>query len=125
CGGRSLFDPVRFSYPDVVQELIRGADGVAEQAIIRVAAEFRVAQGRVRHIAQLGHRFALVVVEDSPEAFCIRAALDTAEHAALVLDARARVRAFNKPASWLFAGMAVGLDATDLLLPGPDGGPWC
>jgi len=123
-GGRSLFDAVRFSYPDVVQELIRGADGVAEQAIIRIADEFRVVQVRVRHIAQLGHRFALVLVEDTTEAFCIRAALDTAEHAALVIDARGRVCAFNKPASWLFAGMAIGLDATGLLLPGPEGGQW-
>jgi hypothetical protein len=122
--GRGLFDAVRFSYPDVVQELIRGADGVAEQAIIRVADEVRVAQVRVRHVAQLGHRFALVLVEDTTEAFCIRAALDTAEHAAVILDARGRVCAFNKPASWLFAGMAVGLDATGLLAPGPEGGQW-
>jgi hypothetical protein len=123
-GGRSLFDAVRFSYPDVVQELIRGADGVAEQAVIRVADEFRVAQVRVRHVAQLGHRFALVLVEDTTESFCVRAALDTAEHAALVIDARGRVCAFNKPASWLFAGMSIGMDAAGLLPQAASGGPW-
>lgn len=120
--GRSLFDAVGFSYPDVVQELIRGADGVAQQAVIRVADEFRVAQVRVRHVAQLGHRFALVLVEDATEAFCVRAALDTAEHAALVIDARGRVCAFNKPASWLFAGMAIGIDAAGLLPERPPAG---
>jgi hypothetical protein len=122
--GRGLFDAVRFSYPEIVQELIRGADGVAEQAVIRVADEFRVAQVRVRHIAQLGHRFALALVEDRTEAYCVRAALDTAEHAALVVDARGRICAFNKPASWLFAGMAIGMDATGLLPQGASGGQW-
>ena len=122
--GRTLFDAVRFSYPDVVQELIRGADGVAEQAVIRMADEFRVAQVRVRHVAQLGHRFALVLVEDTSEAFCVRAALDSAEYAALVIDARGRVCAFNKPASWLFAGMAIGMDAAGLLPQAASGGQW-
>jgi hypothetical protein len=122
--GRNFFDAVRFSYPEVVQELIRGADGIAQQAVIRVAEEFRVAQVRVRHIAQLGHRFALVLVEDTTEAFCVGAALDTAEHAALVIDARGRVCAFNKPASWLFAGLAVGMDAAGLLPTAAPGSPW-
>ena len=123
-GGRSLVDAVRFSYPEVVQELIRGADGVAEQTVIRVANEFRMAQVRVRHVAQLGHRFALVLVEDTTEAFCIRAALDSAEHAALVIDAHGRVCAFNKPASWLFAGVGSGMDAASLLPQSASGGQW-
>jgi hypothetical protein len=123
-GGRSLFDALRFSYADVVQELIRGDDGVAEQAVMRVANEFRVAQVRVRHVAQLGHRFALVLVEDTTEAFCVRAALDSAEHAAIVIDARGRVCAFNKPASWLFAGMGIGMHAAGLLPPDAAGGQW-
>jgi len=122
--GRTLFDAVRFSYPDVVQALIRGDDGVAEQAVIRMADEFRVAQVRVRHVAQLGHRFALVLVEDTSEAFCVRAALDSAEYAALVIDARGRVCAFNKPASWLFAGMAIGMDAAGLLPQAASAGQW-
>jgi hypothetical protein len=122
--GRNLFDALRFSYPDVVQELIRGADGVAQQAVVRVADEFRVVQVRVRHVAQLGHRFALVLVEDTTEAFCVRAALDTAEHAALVIDARGRICAFNKPASWLFAGLRIGMDAAGLLPQAASGGQW-
>jgi hypothetical protein len=123
-GGRSVFDALRFSYPDVVQELIRGDDGIAEQVVIRVANEFRVAQVRVRHVAQLGHRFALVLVEDATEAFCVRAALDSAEHAALVIDAHGRLCAFNKPASWLFAGMSTGMDAAGLLPPDASAGQW-
>jgi hypothetical protein len=89
-----------------------------------VADEFRVAQVRVRHVAQLGHRFALVLVEDKTEDYCVRAALDTAEHAALVIDARGRICAFNKPASWLFAGVGIGTDAAGLLSQAPAAGQW-
>jgi hypothetical protein len=121
--GRNLFDAVRFSYPEIVQELIRGADGVTNNAVIRVGEEFLVAQVLVRHVAQLGHRLALVLIEDTTEAFCIKSALDTAEHAALVINARGIVCAFNKPASWLFAGMAAGIEAAGLLPHGAASNP--
>ena len=83
-----------------MQELIRGADGITNNAVIRVGEDFTVAQVLVRHVAQLGHRLALVLVEDTTEAFCIKSALDTAEHAALIINARGIVCAFNKPASF-------------------------
>jgi hypothetical protein len=47
--------------------------------------------------------------------------LDRADHAALVIDARGRVLAFNKPAAGLFAGLAAGDAAADL--PGAGGEP--
>lgn len=120
-GGRNLFEAIRFSYPDVVQELIRGEDGVAQLAVVRVADQLRVTQVRVQHVAQKGHRFALLLIEDTTEAFSVKAALDTAEHAALVVGARGQVLAFNKPAAGLFAGTAIGVDAAGLLpQPGPD-----
>jgi hypothetical protein len=121
--GRNLFDAVRFSYPEVVQELIRGADGVTQNAVIRVGDEFVVAEVLVRHVAQLGHRLALVLVEDTTEAFCIKSALDTAEHAALVINARGIVCAFNKPASWLFASLTAGVEAGGLLPQGAASNP--
>ena len=121
--GRNLFDAVRFSYPEVVQELIRGADGITKNVVVRVGEEFLVAQVLVRHVAQLGHRLALVLVEDATEAFCIKSALDTAEHAAIVVNARGIVRAFNRPASWLFAGLAIGVEAAALLAHGVASSP--
>jgi hypothetical protein len=121
--GRNLFEAVRFSYPEVVQELIRGADGVTQNVVIRVGDEFVVAEVLVRHVAQLGHRLALVLVEDTTEAFCIKSALDTAEHAALIINARGLVCAFNKPASWLFANLTAGVEAGGLLPPGASSNP--
>jgi PAS domain-containing protein len=113
--GRPLFEALKFSYPDVVQELIVGSDGSAPATIIRVGEQLRVTQIRVLHVAHKGRRLALLTIEDATEVFCLKAALDSSEYAAFVIDARGLVLAFNKPAGGLFAGAEVGADATQLL----------
>jgi hypothetical protein len=45
----------------------------------------------------------------------MKAALDTADHASLVVDAQGRVLTFNKPAAALFPGTNVGSDTSRLL----------
>jgi hypothetical protein len=119
--GRNLFEAVRFSYPDIVQELIVGLDGEEPSTIIRIADQPRVTHLRVLHVAHQGQRLALLTIEDTTEVFCLKAALDTSEFAALVIDGLGRVLAFNKPAMWLFSGTKVGADATQLLSK-PNGG---
>ena len=69
----------------------------------------------MKHIAHKGRRFALLVVNDKSEEFTAKAALDVTGQAALVIDSRARVLAFNKPAQTLFAGIEKDADATRLL----------
>jgi PAS domain-containing protein len=120
--GRSLFEALRFSYPDIVNELIAGSDGSAPLTVIRVADQLRVTQVRVLHVAHKGRRLALLTIEDATEVFCLKAALDTSEYAAFVIDARGLVLAFNKPAGGLFGGAEVGADATKLLAQ-PESGP--
>ena len=77
---------------------------------------------RVLHVMHKGRRLALVTIEDATEVFCLKAALDTSEFAAFVIDARGLVLAFNKPAGGLFSGAEVGADAAKLLAQ-PDSGP--
>jgi hypothetical protein len=113
--GRNLFKALCFSYPDIVRELIVGSDGTAPLTVIRVADQLRVTQVRVLHVVHREHRLALLTIEDGTEVFCLRAALDTSEYAALVIDAQGRLLAFNKPAMWLLAGAEVGADAAQLL----------
>jgi hypothetical protein len=113
--GRNLFKALCFSYPDIVHELIVGSDGAAPTTVIRVADQLRVTQVRVLHVVHKAHRLALLTIEDRTEVFCLRAALDTSEYAALVIDAQGRLLAFNKPATWLLAGAEVGADAAQLL----------
>ncbi len=114
--GRKLFDAVRFSFPDVVQELITGSDGAVPRTPVRVAEQIRMTEVRVVHVAHKGQRLALLTLEDITEFFCVRSALDTSEYAALVIDWGGRVMAFNKPALALFGALETGMDAAGLPL---------
>ncbi|MGH8260278.1 MAG: hypothetical protein ACREUG_11360, partial [Steroidobacteraceae bacterium] len=112
--GRRLHEVVQFSYPEVVEELVNGAGGIAPEVTLRAGGGLRMARVHVRHVAYRGRRFALVAMEDRTETFAVRAALDCAEQATLVLDADDRVLAFNKPALALFSTVRVGADAATL-----------
>jgi PAS domain-containing protein len=113
--GRSLFETIHFSYPDEVEELIAAAGGVAPLSMIKVADQLRATEVHVQHVAQKGRRFALVVIEDKTEEFTVRAALDVAEQAMLVINSEARVLSFNKPAQALFPAIERESDACRLL----------
>jgi PAS domain-containing protein len=113
--GRNLFETIRFSYPDVVQELIAEVGGVAPLSMIKLEDRLLATEVHVQHIAQKGRRFALVVIHDKSEEFTVRAALDVTGQAMLVIDSRGRVLAFNKPAQALFAAVGKEIDASQLL----------
>lgn len=118
--GRKFFDAVHFAYPEVVQELIVGAGGAADLCTVRQGTQLLATEVRVQHVAQKGRRFALVVIRDMTEAFGVQAALDAADHAALVIDAQGCVLAFNRPARALFSDTALGVEMSRLL-PQPQG----
>ena len=122
--GRDFFEAIRFSYPEAVQRLIDGAGGVERHSMVRLGEQLLATEVRVQHVAQSGRRFALVMVNDATEAFCVRAALDVAEHAALVTDSRGRVLALNKPARALFSGTEVGAEVSRLLPQFNSGTRW-
>src|SRR6185437_12272423 len=113
--GRKLTEVLQLSSPEIVEELIAGAGGIAPEVTLRVGSELRMARVHVQHVAHRGRRFALVLMEDRTEAFAVRAALDAAEQATLVLDAEERVLAFNKPALALFSSARAGAEAEPLL----------
>jgi PAS domain-containing protein len=113
--GRALFETIRFSYPDLVQELITGAGGVSPLSMIKVDDQLRATEVHVEHIAQRGRRFAIVVIHDRTQEFTVRAALDVVGQAVLVIDSQGRVLAFNKPAQALFAAVQVQTEAAQLL----------
>ncbi len=115
ASGRNLFEAVHFTYPDVVQELITQAGGVAPLSMIRIGDRLLATEVRVQHTAQRGRRFALVVIHDKTEEFTARAALDLTGQAALVIDSHDRIVTFNKPARALFAGIEKDAAASDLL----------
>jgi PAS domain-containing protein len=122
--GRDFFQALHFSYPEAVQQLIDGAGGVEHQSMVRLGEQLLATEVRVQHLAQNGRRLALVMVNDTTEALCVRAALDAADHAALVADSQGRVLAFNRPARALFSGMEVGAEVSRLLPQFDSGVRW-
>jgi PAS domain-containing protein len=112
--GRTLSDALRFSYPEMVQELITGVGGVAPVVMIKVGDQLLATEVRVQHTAQKGRRFALVVIQDKSEELTAQSALDVSGQAVIVVDAQARVLGFNKPAQALFAGVEKNVDASHL-----------
>ena len=122
--GRNLFEVARFSFVDLVQELISGAIGSASLTAMHVADEVYLTQVQVLQVIHKRRRLALLTLEDVTEAFLLKAAWDTSESAALVVDALGRVRAFNKPTAALFSGVEVGVNADQLLSQLVAGLPW-
>jgi hypothetical protein len=122
--GRDFFQAIHFSYPEAVQQLIDGAGGVERQSMVRLGDQLLATEVRVQHVAQKGRRFALVMVNDTTEALCVKAALDVAEHAALVADSQGRVLAFNRPACTLFSGTEVGAEVSRLVPQFDSGTRW-
>jgi len=112
---RSLLECIRFTYPDVIQELIAGAGGVSSLAMIHAEDRLIAAEVRVQHTLQNGRRLAVVIIEDRTESFGLRAALDVIGQATLVIDQRGRVVEFNKPSLALFPGLRKSTNAGSLL----------
>jgi len=113
--GRPFFEVVRFSYPEAIEALIGGDDGVEPLSMMRLGGQLLATEVRVRHIVQSGRRMALVTVRDTTEALCVRAALDAAEHASIVLEASGRVRVVNRAARAVFPEAKVGSEVSKLI----------
>jgi len=122
--GSNLLESVRFSYPDIINELIVGSGSAAPLTGLRIADQLRLTQLRVLHLAHKGRRLALLTIEDATEVSCLKAALDTSEYAALVVDARGRVLAFNKLVVGLFGGAEIGADVAQWLPQADPGLRW-
>ena len=122
--GRNLFEVLHFSYPELVHELVSGAGGIARPCIVRLGGRLLATEVRVQHLAQRGRRLALITVQDTTETFCMKAALDVAEHAAIVLDAQGRVLTWNRPATALFPAMQIDAEISHLLPQGTGEGRW-
>jgi PAS domain-containing protein len=113
--GRKLTEAIRFSYPEIIEELANGIGGVAQNVTLHRGSELVLARVRAQPIPYKGKRLALILIEETTEAFAVRSALDVAEQAIVVIDSQERVLAFNRPALALFSATRVGADAETLL----------
>src|SRR5437762_5658942 len=122
--GRDFFEAIQLSYPEPIERLVDGADGVEPLSMVRFGGRLLATEIRVQHLAQHGRRFAPVVINDTTEDFCVKAALDVAEYATLVADAQGRVVALNKPARALFGGASPGAEVSSLVQQGNPATRW-
>jgi hypothetical protein len=91
---------------------------------MRIGDDLRLTRVRVLHVMHKERRLALLTVEDGTEIFCVRSALDTSEYAAVVVDPKGRVLAFNKLVIGLLDSAEVGMDAARLLPQSDSGLRW-
>jgi hypothetical protein len=122
--GRKLFSVARFSFADLVQDMIAGAKSEPALIAMHIDDELRLTQVSVLQVLHKRRRLALLTLEDVTQVFCLKAALDSSEFAALVVDAAGNIRAFNKPATELFGDIASGTNAEQLLAHTVAGLPW-
>ena len=122
--GREFFQAMHFSYPEPVQDLVTGTGGVERQSMVRLGDQLVAAEICVQHVAQQGRRFALLMINDTTEALCTKAALDAAEAATLVADSQGRILALNRAAHALFPEAKVGADVSQLVSQFGSGVRW-
>ncbi|MGH8298766.1 MAG: hypothetical protein ACRES6_05710 [Steroidobacteraceae bacterium] len=115
AAGRKLTEVIHFSYPEIVEELVSGMGGAAQDVVLHRGGELSLVRVRAQYIPYKGRRLALILLEEMTETFAVRSALDVAEQAIVVVDSQDRVLAFNRPALALFAATRVGADAVTLL----------
>jgi hypothetical protein len=113
--GNDLYSVIRFSYPEVMQQLVGGFGGTAPLTMIHVGNDVRVTDVRVQHVSQRGRRFALLLITDATDAFIRRAALEAADNATLIVDARGFVLGFNHQVTSLFPDATAGVEVRTLL----------
>jgi PAS domain-containing protein len=116
--GRDLFQALNFSYPEPIERLVNGAGGAERLSMVRVRDVLLATEVRVQHVAHNGRRLALVLIDDTTEAFCVRSALDVAEHAALVTDSQGRILALNRAARAILSGAEIGANVSRLVPQG-------
>lgn len=100
--GRALFDSLKLSYPERLQELLATEGGVVAPVVLQAGSELHVGRIHVRHVPFEGRRLALLMLEDISDSFCAGVALDAEEHAVLVINAAGRMVASNRGARALF-----------------------
>lgn len=122
--GRELFSVARFSFADLVQDMVAGAKSEPSLIAMHIGEELRLTQVRVLQVVHKRRRLALLTLVDVTQEFCQKAVLDSSDYAALVVDAQGNIRVFNKRAAELFRDIAAGTSA-EKLHPHPVAGlPW-
>ena len=111
----SLFQIVRFMYPEVVESLIVGRGGKVPLTFYRVENELRIATVHAQPIQHGGHQFAYVSLQDITDLQYLQATLNAVDDAMLVLSPECRILYFNSSARGIWGELQLGMDASAFL----------
>jgi PAS domain-containing protein len=121
----ALLELADFAYPDLIEELIATGDAAGPTLTpVRLGGGLRLLEVGLATVTHLRQRLILVTLVDASERHFARAALDATEAAVLVIDARGRVRAWNRAAGELFGALSTDADARSLLHGTAERVPW-
>lgn len=112
---QNFFDVVEFSYPDVVESLIKGAGGEVPLAVCSVRGEKTVTRVQVSLIDHAGMKYAYVSIQDITDSHYLRLALDTLEDPVVVVNPQGRLQCFNDAARGVLGGLEAGAAAAESL----------
>ena len=122
--GGNLFDVAALLLSRLRPRTHRGSRGGSARDDHSRRGAVRLTQVRVLQVAHKGRRLAFLTIEDATEVFCLKAALDTSEYAALVVDAGGRVLRIQQALGGLFGSAQLGMDAAHLLSQSNAGPRW-
>ena len=112
---KNLLGLVEFSYPEVVEGLIRGNGGDVPLAPLRVGTETKFSRIVVHSISHGSTRYAYVSFQDIADLHYSQAALGAVAQALLVVNSSRQVLYFNQAAKELFGDLRMGIDAAILM----------
>jgi hypothetical protein len=108
----TLFDLVRFSDPEAVQDLIRERGGELPLAVYHIGDDTRIARLKVHEMQNAGSGLAYIGFSDLTDQHYLGATLAAVEHALVVLSSTQRVLYFNSAATNIFTTLDTGVDAS-------------
>lgn len=115
ASGRGLFDLVRFSHPERIEQLLARGSGTAWYTVYYVDDVARMANVRCYSVEHAGASYAYLILEDVTEQHYLKAAFDAVPDPLLIISSQQKLLYGNRAAEELFGNLYFGMEVAPLL----------
>lgn len=122
--GRGLFDLVRFTHPERIEQLLARGSGTAWYTVYYVGEVARMANVRCYSVEHAGASYAYLILEDVTEQHYLKAAFDAVPDPLLIISSQQKLLYGNRAAEALFGNLYFGAEVEPLLVQEPLGDKW-